>query len=65
MMTPENVIPVMEYTAQYAPTTEEDKDHTLLELMEEIDQLKELSDVRPSLAKRFKVRQLLRNSKLI
>ena len=63
MMTPENAMPVFEYTAEYV--SKDDKDPHLLNIMEEIDEIKDLEDIRPALKERFKVRQLLKNSKLI
>lgn len=65
MMTPENVLPVYEYNAEFEAKTEEERDTHLLSIIEEIEELRSLDDVRPSLNKKYKVRQLLRNSKLI
>ena len=65
MMTPENCLPVFAYTADYSPNTEDEKDPHLLNLIDELETLKHADDVRPILAKKFKVRQLLKNSKLI
>ena len=47
MMTPENIIPVHPYTAE----NPEDgfKDEYLLSIMQELDELKDLEDVRPTL----------------
>lgn len=65
MMTPENSIPVFEYTAEYLGVGKDAKDPHLLAIMEELDDIKDLEDVRPALAEKFNVRQLLKNSKLI
>ena len=64
MMTPENSIPVTEYTAEYTLAKGE-TDGTLLNIMDELEDIKELEDVRPALAQKFNVRQILKNSKLI
>lgn len=63
MMTPENSIPIFEYTAEYQ--NKDDKDMHLLSIIEELDDIKDLEDVRPALAQKFNVRQILKNSKLI
>ena len=55
MMTPENSIPVFEYTAEYLGLGEQ-KDPHLLSIMEELDDIKDLEDVRPALAEKFNVR---------
>ena len=65
MMTPENAIPVFEYTAEYQSKSADDKDRHLLALMEELDEIKDLEDVRVALSEKYNVRQLLKNSKLI
>ena len=65
IMTPENVVPALEYNAEYAGKGEDDKETYLLDLMDELEELKDLEDVRPLLAEKFKIRQLLKNSKLI
>jgi TFIIF-interacting CTD phosphatase-like protein len=65
MMTPENSIPVFEYSAEYLGLTGGAKDPHLLGIMEELEDIKDLEDVRPALAEKFNVRQLLKNSKLI
>lgn len=52
MMTPENAIPVQNYTAEVLYTGDEEegsKDPYLLELIDEIDEIKELEDIRPVL----------------
>ena len=66
MMTPENCMPVFEYTAQFSSTNNNDlSDPHLLNLINEIEEIKDLEDIRPALKERFGVRQLLKNSKLI
>ena len=62
MMAPENSMPVFAYTAEYAT---KEKDPHLLSIMEELNEIKDLEDIRPALKERFGVRQLLKNSKLI
>ena len=47
MMTPENAIPATEYTAEYHEPGS--KDPHLLMLIDELDELKDLEDVRPYL----------------
>lgn len=63
-MTPENGYPVAAYTAEYANPLGE-KDDYLLQLIEDIEHLRKMDDVRPYLNDTFKVRQILKNSKLI
>ena len=65
MMTPENAIPVFEYTAEYADKGKDEKDPHLIAIMDDLNDIKDLEDVRPALHERFGVRQLLKNSKLI
>jgi hypothetical protein len=55
MMTPENSIPVFEYTAEYLNKGDQ-KDPHLISIMEELDDIKDLEDVRPALAEKFNVR---------
>ena len=62
MMTPENSMPIFEYTAEYSSN---EKDPHLLNIIEELEEIKDLEDIRPALKERFGVRQLLKNSKLI
>lgn len=47
LMTPENGYPVVAYTAEYANS--EGKDGYLLQLIEDIEHLRTLDDVRPYL----------------
>ena len=66
MMTPENCMPVFEYTAEFSSSNKNDlSDPHLLNIMKEIDEIKDLEDIRPALKERFGVRQILKNSKLI
>ena len=66
MMTPENCMPVFEYTAEYSSSDKNNMvDPHLLNLIDEIDEIKDLEDIRPALKERFGVRQILKNSKLI
>lgn len=65
IMTPENSMPVFEYTAEFATGKNNLTDDHLLQLIEEIDDIKDLEDIRPAMVERFKVRELLKNSKLI
>jgi len=62
MMAPENSIPVFEYTAEF---NTDNQDNHLLNLIEELEEIKDLEDVRPALKEKFKVREILKNSKLI
>jgi len=50
MMTPENALPVFEYTAEYA---QKEKDSHLLSIIEELKELHDLEDVRPALKERY------------
>lgn len=61
-MTPENGLPVSPYEAN---SYTHEKDDYLLGLIEEIEELRKLKDVRPYLEKNYKVRQNLKGSKLI
>ena len=73
MMTPENCIPILEYTAESIKPqnlkgkdeSEDMKDPYLLSVIQELDEIKDLEDVRPTLHKKYNIRQLLKNSKLI
>lgn len=74
MMTPENCIPISEYTAEsvdpkqlegYAGNVDPEKDTFLMQLVNELDEYKDLEDVRPVIHKKYNIRQLLKNSKLI
>jgi TFIIF-interacting CTD phosphatase-like protein len=56
IMTPENSMPVMEYTAEYASGKGELTDDHLLGLIDELEEIKDVEDVRPALIERFKVR---------
>ena len=67
MMTPENAIPIVPYTAEYVEDEERKSrgDNFLVTLTEELEEIKDLEDIRPTLQQKYKVRQLLKNSKLI
>lgn len=74
MLTPENCIPISEYTAEsmdpihlegYEGNVEAAKDEFLLDLIAELEDYKDLEDVRPVLHKKYNIRQVLKNSKLI
>ena len=56
IMTPENSMPVMEYTAEYASGKNDMTDDHLLGLIDELEDIKDVEDVRPALIERFKVR---------
>jgi TFIIF-interacting CTD phosphatase-like protein len=56
MMTPENAMPIFEYNAEFHSKDENDKDPHLLNIIEELNEIKELEDVRPALKERFGVR---------
>jgi TFIIF-interacting CTD phosphatase-like protein len=62
MMAPENAMPVFAYTAEYEGR---EKDPHLLNVIEELDEIKDIEDIRPALKERYGVRQILKNSKLI
>lgn len=70
MMTPENCLPVLEYTAEgIKPQTlgddDDNRDPYLLSVIQELDEIKDLEDVRPTMHEKYNIRQLLKNSKLI
>ena len=65
IMTPENGYPVVSYTAEYQSPVASDKDEYLLSLIEELEDLRKMDDVRPYLNEQFKVRQTLKSAKLI
>ena len=56
MMTPENAIPVFEYTAEYQSKGADDKDGHLIGIIEELEEIKDLEDVRMALAEKYNVR---------
>lgn len=62
MMTPENCIPCSEYNAEFDT---QNSDSTLLLMMDELEEIKDLEDVRPFLKEKYNIRQILKNSKLI
>ena len=53
IMTPENSMPVMEYTAEYASGKNDMTDDHLLGLIDELEDIKDVEDVRPALIERF------------
>ena len=66
MMTPENAMPVLPYKADYDGMKDfNQKDNYLLTLIEDIEKLKELDDVRPYLDETFQIKQKLKSAKLI
>ena len=66
MLTPENGMPAMPYIADYDAQTEfGEKDDYLLTLIEDIEKLKPLDDVRPYLDETYKIKQKLKAAKLI
>ena len=64
LMTPENCLPLYSYQGEHHADPEY-KDPYFGNLIKEIDELKELNDVRPKLEKQYKIRKLLKNAKLI
>lgn len=56
IMVPENGYPVVPYNAEYSPKVGANKDGYLLSLIDELDQLKAMDDVRPYLDDKYKVR---------
>jgi hypothetical protein len=64
-MNPENGYPVVPYNAEFQNPDRSNKDEYLLALMEEIDDLKKMADVRPYLDEMYKVRQSFKAAKLI
>jgi len=65
MMTPENCIPLLEYTAEsldpkhlegYEGNVEAGKDTHLLELIQELEELKDIEDIRPLLHQKYNIR---------
>ena len=63
-LTPENGLPVMPYKGENFLDSDE-KDTYLLTLIDEIEELKKMADVRPYLDQQYGHRQLLKNAKLI
>jgi hypothetical protein len=50
MMTPENVIPINEYTAEFDDNINQGKDEHLLSIIDEIEEIKNYEDVRVNLS---------------
>ena len=63
-LTPENGLPVMPYKGENHLDSDE-KDTYLLTVIEELEELREMSDVRPYLDQQYGHRKLLKNAKLI
>ena len=63
-MTPENGLPIMPYKGENH-TDSDEKDKYLLTVIEEIEELRKMPDVRPYLDQEYGHRQLLKNAKLI
>ncbi len=63
-MTPENGLPIMAYKGENF-VDDGSKDDYLLTVIEEIEELKEMEDVRTYLDQQYGHRQLLKNAKLI
>lgn len=64
MITPENGYPILPFTAEFE-NLGLDKDDYLLSVIEDFQNLKKETDVRGWLDDAFKVKQTLKNSKLI
>ena len=63
-MTPENGMPIIPYKGENFLDSEE-KDGYLLTVIDEIEELRQMDDVRPYLDQTYGHRQLLKNAKLI
>jgi hypothetical protein len=63
-MAPENGLPVVPYDAEHNGY-DGAKDEYLLSLIEELEDLRKAPDVRTVLEERYKIRQTLKNAKLI
>jgi TFIIF-interacting CTD phosphatase-like protein len=63
ILSPENGIPVMAYSAEMDMVGE--KDPYLLALIDELKDLAKMDDVRPYIVMTYQIRNLLKNSKLI
>ena len=63
MLTPENGYPIVPYNAEFG--MENERDEYMLGVMADLDTLRKENDVRVWLDDQFKVRQTLKNSKLI
>lgn len=63
-LTPENGMPIMPYKGENFNDNDL-KDQYLLTVIEEIEDLRKMKDVRPYLDKEYGHRQLLKNAKLI
>jgi TFIIF-interacting CTD phosphatase-like protein len=69
ILTPDNGYPVMPYTAEYDKVgpggIEIEKDEYLKMIIDELEYMKNLPDVRPYLQESFRIRQTLKSAKLI
>jgi len=65
ILTPENVLPAIKYNGESSSDPKAPKDPFLLQLIDELEGLKAMDDVRGHLKERFKIRRTLKNSKLI
>lgn len=65
IMTPDNGFPIVPYTAEFENPDQVVKDEYLLSVIEDLKTLRKEDDVRSWLNESFKVRQTLKNSKLI
>lgn len=65
ILNPENGYPIVPYQAEYKHPISGQKDEYLLGMIEDIENLKKMDDVRPYLSEQFKVRQTLKSAKLI
>lgn len=63
-LTPENGLPIMPYKGENFNDNDE-KDGYLLTVIDEIEELRKMGDVRPYLDQQYGHRQLLKNAKLI
>jgi hypothetical protein len=64
LFSPENGLPIIEYRAEMdSPPGETDP--YLLSIIEELKEIMTLDDVRPYIEETYKIRSLLKNSKLI
>lgn len=57
---PENCIPILEYDGQFT-----EKDHRLLDIIDVLEEAKGAEDVRELLAKKFEIRRMLEESKML
>lgn len=65
VLNPDNGYPIVPYNAEFANPKEIDRDEYLLTVIEDIETMRNLKDVRSWLNEEYMVRQILKNSKLI